>query len=177
MTITEYFAVVGSGLTDKDAVVIGPEVERLEREGRSTARGVRDSARDKKSPLHQYVFDCAKTEASDRYYLSRAGHLLRSIQVDITVVRTPGSEPVPHRMRAWYPVIVPGTEETDEPARERQYVSITKIQESPDLASQVWRDGLRRLQLFRAQFKDYDDIFAPVFRAVAEVEAKIEAAA
>ena len=64
--------------------------------------------------------------------------------------------------------------EDEEAKPERHYVSIQTVLDSPDYASQVWREGLRYLQLFRSRFRDYDDIFGAVLRAIDETEAKLE---
>lgn len=172
MTINEYFAVRGSGLSDKDAKIIGPEIVRLEKHGQSTTRGVYEAARDKQSPLHRYVFDCSRKDAADRYYLTRAGHLLRSVQIEVRVAKEPGAEPMPRRMRAFYPVALDDVED-EEAKPERHYVSIQTVLESRDYSAQVWREGLRYLQLFRSRFRELDDVFGPVLRAIDETEARL----
>lgn len=168
--MNQYFAVIGSGLTDKDAQIIGPEIERLEEAGLSTPKGVREAARPEDSPLHEYVFDCETDEAAEKHYLNRAGHILRSIQVEVTYSR--GGQPVTHRMRSHRPVWIehPGDEE---PPRERRYVSIMRIRQDVELSVQVWQDGLRQLQLWRSRFKELDDVFGPVFRAIEETEKRL----
>lgn len=171
--MTTYYAVPGSGLTDKDAAVIGPEVARLEKRGASRVHDVLTAARDRQSPLHRYVFDCSRSDAADRYYLHNAGHVVRSIQVEVVTRRKPDSEPVPHRMRAFYPVHRDDASSEEDDGRERHYVSISTVLRSVDYSTQVWREGLRYLQLFRSRFKDYDDIFGPVIAAIDETEAKL----
>lgn len=165
MTIEEYFAVAGSGYHDKDAAIIGPELERLAAAGVSTKSGIKEAARPEDSPLHPFVFDCSPAEAAERHYDERAAHVARSINV---LVRDDNGNT--RTMRAFYPVIV----DAASPDEQRPYVSIRTILAERDLATQVWQDGLRRLQRFRAQFRDYDDVFGPVIRAIDQVERDLE---
>lgn len=65
-------------------VPVREALERLERDGRLTAAGVLDSARDSASPLHR-CFEWDDSVAGERYRLDQARRLIRSVRVEITV--------------------------------------------------------------------------------------------
>lgn len=62
----EYTAVPGSGFTEQDAQIIGPELERLAGLGVTTPDGIMDAAQDEASPLHPY-FEWDNKAAAAKY--------------------------------------------------------------------------------------------------------------
>lgn len=80
ISIKEYFADRGSSLSDKDARIIGPELQSLAEQGGVTNRDVLDAARSVQSPLHPY-FEWDDKVAADLHRLEQARYLMRSVRV------------------------------------------------------------------------------------------------
>lgn len=156
MTIEDYFAVVGSGYHDKDAAVIGPELEKLAAAGCSSRRDIVAYARPDGSPLHGY-FEWDDAAAAERYREEQAGHLVRSVKV--TVREDDGTT---REMRAFYPVRAADSGEEEQ----RQYVSIKTVLAERDLVTQVIHDAWRQLSMWRARYRDYDSFFGRVFEVI-----------
>jgi hypothetical protein len=163
VSITEYFARRDSRLTEADAKVIGPEIEKL---GAPTAEEVVDAARSTASPLHPY-FEWNDTVAAVKYRLEQAREIIRAI-----VIRTDEEE----EMRAFLPVQTqkPGGE--DEPLK--RYTPVQVIREKPDMAAQVLEDALaqlrgwqRRYSVYRSQFPTFEAKLGSLFDAVEELDA------
>jgi hypothetical protein len=126
----QYQARPGSGFSDKDAAVIGPELERiLDQSGNLEARTIMHAASVASSPLHKYIFNLPPDKAAEKYYLLRAGRVARSIL--ITMPTKKGEALV----RAFYSVAMNEADEND-----REYMPVRDVLSEPDL--------LRR-QLFR----------------------------
>lgn len=168
MIIESYSAATGSGYSDDDAAVIGPELARLAELGLSTTEDIVRAAKTKRSPLHPYVFAYDDAEAARRHRTDLAGHVARSIQV--TVVGVDGQR---RTMRAFYPVRVdPGT--PGDRQEKRSYVSITTIAERVDLAEQVRSDLWRQLVTWRSRARDFDDFFKAIVDAIDEQRRQVE---
>lgn len=93
----KYKAKPGSTLTDKQAQVVGRVIEELEaRDGVCTPAALVEAARPTKSPIHKLVFNCDERTAAARYWLERAGHLIRSVVINVKV--QPHAPQVPTRV-------------------------------------------------------------------------------
>jgi hypothetical protein len=78
-----YSVVGGAHFTEKDAAIIGPEIERLSGEAlgkKVTPETVLDAARAKSSPIHTY-FEWNNSKAAEQYRLEQARRMIRSISI------------------------------------------------------------------------------------------------
>jgi hypothetical protein len=172
VTQTEYSAMPGTRFTDKDARIIGPEIERLANEGRSTAAGVVDAARMKEAPLHPY-FEWNNDVAAERFRESQARRMIGAIKVKVVDMRG-----VEREGRGFEPVnlVVQTSKQEDEQEKPepKHYVQVQVIQQRPDLSAQVLREVEQRLQSARRKFNEYKHIFpsetvteySPVMQAI-----------
>lgn len=160
-----YSAAPGSGLTDADASVIGPELTRLAEQGLANVAQIAAAAADPGSPLYGYVYGDSDADAARKYRVDLAGHLARSIRV--TVVH----EGVRREMRAFYPVAV-----EQHVGGPRQYVPVTVVAERIDLADQVRQDLWRQLVTWRSRAKDFEEFFDAIVAAIDAKRSEVEAA-
>ncbi len=161
MTIQDYYASPGSHLTDADARVIGPVLQKLAAQGKSDVPSIVEAARSPKSPLHPYVeWDDAKAAEAHREH--QANYLAKSVFVK--VVSAGGEE---RSMRAFLPVFV---DVNGAKSERRHFLPLSVVKGEPDLSSQVLQDARRGLRAWYTRYKDYrdefDDVFRPVFPAI-----------
>ena len=74
-------------MRDEDAQAVGEAIAELSGNPLDLgvpAEKVADAARDPRSPLHRYVYDCDEKTAARRYYVERARCLLRAVRTDLT---------------------------------------------------------------------------------------------
>lgn len=159
----EYFAVVGSHFSDRDAQVIGPEIERIAIErGGVRPEDVVEEARNQGSSLHNY-FEWNDQVAAEAYRLDQARYMLRSIKIKIEDQETITE------IRAFMPV-------KTEPNQERKkYLHIETIVANPNLVDQITAEALGELQtwhekwnVYRSLYSQFEAKFSPVFKAIDE---------
>lgn len=173
MTIEEYTAVAGSGYSDKDAAIIGPELTRLAESGLSTTDDIVKAAQAKRSPLHPYIYRDDDAEAARKHRVELAGHVARSIKV--SVITDDGAR---HELRAFYPVRLTVTDDGAEHDQEkRPYIAITTIAGRVDLAEQVRADLWRQLVTWRSRARDFDHFFQDIVAAIDAKRQEFEEAA
>lgn len=165
-----YIARNGADFTNEDAEKIGPELERLEKEGKTAPADIVKSARSNKSVLHQY-FEWDDAKAAEQHRLHRARLLVNHIEVEIIV-----HDRKPERYRAFHSVVVGKDKEGK---NKRAYVSHETVQSSEDYSRQVIEDAQNHLSTWRSRFAQYRDIypafnkkFSPVFKAIDQLESK-----
>lgn len=172
-TIREYFARPGSGLSDKDAQIIGAEVERLDAQGRSTARDLLNAAKHKESPLHPYV-EWDDKKAAELYRLGQVRQITGSI-----MARVVDRNSDVHEVRGFFPI--PQAEDAPfkpDPAM-RPYRSVERIQHNRDecrlVIARAWSEALS----WRTRWSNYKELFEgdpegqpllPLFGAIKEAE-------
>lgn len=139
--------------SDKDAAVIGPELERiLETTGALTPENMLRAATPKQSALHKYVFNVEPGEAAKQYYLSRCRYIAKAIV--ITVPTKDGDATVP----AFYSLNL-----SDE-RPDQEYLPLREVLTDPDLLR-------RQMFRFRRDMQRIKDEYA-TFRLVAAFEEK-----
>lgn len=152
-----YKAVKGSHLKDKDAEVIGPELERLaeERGGRITAADVLGAATTPESPLHAY-FEWDDSAAAKAYRLDQARYIVRSIRV---LIEDAGSTT---DVRALHLVVEQG---------ERSYASIDSVIADSDLLLQLVATAKREQEAWFNKYQQLRKVAAlgPLFDAIERV--------
>jgi hypothetical protein len=164
MTISEYFAAVGSHLKDEDAESIGPVLTKLASQGKSSAQDIVAAAHSKRSRLHRY-FEWDDAEAAKEYRLAQARYMARSIMV--RVVDDDGRR---HELRAFLPVHLKF--EDGGRSDEKHFQPIAIVARDSDYAQEAIQDAWRHLKTFQQRYSDYRDLFAPVFDAISELEQK-----
>jgi hypothetical protein len=159
VTLTEYIAATGGPYTDKQAAVIGPELERLADTGHSTAKDILEAARPKRSKLHPF-FDWDDEAAAEKWRLHSARVMAANIH--IRVVGADGDE---RTTRAFHPVRVT---ENEEDGKQRPYTSIAAIMADPDLSGQLLDRAKRDLGTFRRKYAVLSELQG-VFAAIDEL--------
>lgn len=144
-----------------DPQAVGERLERirLDKSGELTPEFVLEDAREAKSPLHG-CFEWDDGLAAERYRLTQAGDVIRSITV---VVSAPNPETPSTRTRAFVNV---------ETEAGRHYTSIAHAMSDADLRKQVLHRAFQELQSWRSRYTEYQEL-AAVFGAIDEVEKKI----
>lgn len=162
-----YLAAPGSPFSDADAAVIGPELERVARERGVSVEEVVAEASDPASPLHDY-FEWDDEVAAVQYRKRQAARMAAAIMVKVQD-RSGGYRTV----RAFYSVQI--EERTGERKRDRVYVTVGRVKESPALGEQVIEQALEALLSWRDRYEDYrevfpafEDRFGPVFEIIGE---------
>lgn len=175
VTLKEYFAATGSIYTDADAQKIGPVLEKLAEQGRSTPKQIVEAAKNEKSPLHGY-FEWHDDIAAQLYREDQARYMARSIQVK--VVDTEGVE---REARAFYSAKVVPIENTEAKrgSKQYQYVTIDTVMQDQQIADQVIKDALGQLvswknkySIYRALFKGYWQLDI-VFDTISNLEEQV----
>lgn len=149
INIKEYFAQACSGYTDADAKTIGPILENLAEQGKSTASQIVEIAQDESSPIHKY-FEWCDDIAAQNYREEQARHMARSI-----LVKVADNEGVEREVRAFYSakVVVSGE------SKQRPYVPIERVQEDRKLADQVMSEALSQLISWKKKYAAYRALF------------------
>ena len=165
-----YTARKGSHLTDAEAQVCGPHLDKLteKNNGMITAEIVLENAKKKTSVLHDY-FEWDDTAAALQHRLQQARGILNSIKV--VVVRDNEQE---ETVRAFHVVTIKN-EKTQ--TNERGYTTIERVANDVDLRRQVLGQALKELEAWQRRYETYSELL-PVFEAisVAREQAAINAA-
>ena len=158
-----YKARKGSGFTDSDAAVIGPELHRITSErGGQDPHQIVEEARRESSPLHPY-FEWDRAKAAARWNLHQARTMYGAILIRVVSIDRGRSKQV--ELRAFYNIVQ--SEETDSGvAKRRTYVTFDQVRQTPDFANQVIDDAVREIALWRARYLVYmgEGVFRTRFR-------------
>lgn len=162
-----------SHISDEDAQIIGPEIERLRDLGNSSAPSIVREAEVPASPLHSY-FEWDDTEAGRRYREHQARILARSIV--ITVIDQKGEElesasafvaVSAKTMRREY--VADG--KTPPPALNgyKQYVPVMVARKSPNMTGEVLAEARREFLGRARKYEGYRELFAAEDQPLADV--------
>lgn len=128
-----YYARKGSRLTDVDAQLVGPVLERLASENRSSAEDIVEEGTKAASPLHRY-FEWDDGEAAHQHRLSQARDLGRSIEIEVVALE----DDTRKRVRSFLPVKILAPVFGDGPlTNSTHYKPVQLVQETPSYAAQV----------------------------------------
>lgn len=171
ISLKEYFA-AGPFYTDKDAQIIGPVLEDLAVQGRSTPKQIVEAASDPKSPLHNY-FEWRDDVAAQRFREQQARIMTASI-----VVKIADNDGEERQVRAFHSArIVPiDTSEFKRGFKQHPYVTVDQVRESKELADSVIQEALSQLiswkkkyATYRALFKEFEQLNS-IFDAINSLE-------
>lgn len=164
----QYRAKSGSGYSQKDAEVIGPELERLAADGRASAPEIVKAAAPDEAPLHPY-FEWDDPEAARLYRETQARHIARSVVV-VRVTNRPDGSQREEEIRAFHAVAVDRSEEEPEQKAEpRQYLSVDVVRGDRALASQVVAQAHREMLGWRKRYLLYMEDLIRLNPAYAQV--------
>lgn len=137
-----------------DAQAAGEEMEavRKRHNGRLEPELLLDAARSTRSPLHDH-FEWDDESAAEKYRVEQAGHLIRSLTVDVS-----NSNLETKPMRAFVSVEIEG---------DRHYTSIETALSSDALRAQVLERAWRELRSWQERHAELLE-FARVFAAIEE---------
>lgn len=156
MTAVRYVWKGSTGVKEKEgatAQLVGERLAEIERErGELTAEFVLDDARSHNSPLHKY-FDWDDGEAAERWRLTQAGGLIRSV-----FLKTVGAREVRTPTRAF--INLRPAEESD-----RVYENIVSVMSDDLKRAQVLKRAKDELGMWRKRYSDLTE-FADVFGAI-----------
>lgn len=127
------------------------EMLRTRNNGRLTQKIVLDDARSKASILHS-AFEWDDAVAGEKYRLDQAGHLIRSITVDVKVPKQEKTKPV----RAFVNVL----REDDQ-----SYTSVAHAMSDAELRQQVISRAWAELQSWRKRYSEYEEL-ASIFASI-----------
>lgn len=167
--MTKYTVISGSPYTERDAEVIGPEIERLTGEGMLTSGRIIQEAQSEGSPLHPY-FEWDDSVAGHLYRIEQAKGMIRAIAI------APLEDEKP--IRAFHRVrIEPDPEKPHQFTKEKQIVSIETVKSNPDLIEQVLNQAkreflslLRRNRIYKTEFTQRDPNFLSLFDTLEKME-------
>ena len=134
-----------------DVQAVGDELEQLREKngGRLTPADVVEAARRRRSAMHK-AFTWNNDAAADAYRLVEAQHLLRSIEVRVTV-ETPGK---PTKVLTRLYVHNEPTEKDllDDPDAEPAYTSIQTVLTDADATKQLLAKARRDIQIYKRKY-------------------------
>lgn len=157
ITIREYFSRDGSAFSNKDAQLIGPELQKLAGEDGLTADRVLTVARVKDSPLHSY-FEWDNETAGEKYRLWQARDMMGSIRVRYIDA---GEE---KETRAFQLV----TRRSHEPEA-RKYRNFDVLRDDSAFAAQKMEEAINDLRSWKRKYEPYVGMwteFGDCFQAV-----------
>jgi hypothetical protein len=146
----------GAHLTVEQAVEYGKRIDWLvsKQGGSITSKEVLEDAKKTTSPLHGY-FEWDDSVAAEKYRISQAGYLLRSIEVVIT--RPDGTE---MQVRQYYSI----KNETDE-GTEQKYYTLGSVLNDAEKRKQVVATAYSEVKNWReryGQYSEFDNIFGEI---------------
>lgn len=121
-----------------------------------TADSVLDTARDRKSILHE-LFDWDDSIAAEKWRRNQASDLIRSVH--FIYEEDDGNK---RETRAFVSV----------EREERSYVNVGTVMSDPDLRSQMLQRALAEAKQWRKRFEDLNEL-AQIFTAIDSTEAKV----
>lgn len=146
----------GARISNKDAKVVGPELEKIYKTNQKlTAEIVLDEAKKRYSPLHAY-FTWDNDEAAGQWRLHQARNLIRSIEIEVVDPKTGKGEVG----RAFVNVIQKIDHEP-----ERVYVEVGVALKNPDLREQVLENALNEIETWKERYSQFTEL-AKIFKAV-----------
>lgn len=151
-----YKAKEGSRISDKDALIIGKEIEKLSSSGVISEEVLVSAAQDEGSPIHHY-FEWDNRIAAEKYRLEQARSLIRSI-----VIETDNGEEV----RAFHNVYLEDIDAQD-------YVDLDRTLHSPDLWLQVLESALRQAEAWSRRYATYKEL-QPIVKAINKTAVKLK---
>jgi len=125
MKTKKFKARVGAPFSVKDAQKVGEELEKIKAKGNLNPNNILESAKSKKSILHQY-FDWDDTEAAEKWRISQARNITNHI-IEVVVIK--GKE---HTHKAYFSVSVKN--------EEANYVSLTEAITIPNYRNQLLKE-------------------------------------
>lgn len=150
----------GYGLSRKDAEIIGPVIEKLADEGRSTPAALVDEARPVASPIH-HKFEWSDAVAGEAHRRHQARMMMRGIIIEVQTQKGTAD------IRAFYSM---ATDEEDE--SEREYIPVQSILDDPELVRRQllrFRRDIVRLRdeyVVFASVRDFNRVAGPVLNAI-----------
>lgn len=157
-----YFALEGSPFSDRDAEVIGPELEELALSGASSPAEIVAYAEQHDTPLREYLdMNRPVHEVAAAWYRRMARKMAAAIYVKVKTADGYRS------VRAFHSVVVT-VEGAPQPTK-RRYVTITQVRRSEAMASQVLEDSLEALERWRTRYEVYREVLTASHPALAGV--------
>lgn len=151
----------GHGLSQRDADIIGPELERISEQGKATPKEIVDQARPEDSPLHPY-FNWNDDSAAEAYRRWQARQLSRSIIIEVATDKGRSLD-----APAFYSVARSEDDELD-----REYVPIGSLLEDPVLVLRQLMRFKRDLERIRSEYavfgsvRGFNQVAGPVLEAI-----------
>ena len=136
------------------AAVIGAECERLEREGRLTAKELVRESRPEDAPLHN-EFEWNDGVAGELWREHQARNIINSV-----VVRNEKKEP----MRYFFNIEV----------KEQEYYSVETILKSEDKRAALLKTALRELEAFKTKYAQIEELLS-VIEAIDNLQGQLSA--
>ena len=135
------------------ASVAGAVCERLESEGRLTAKDLLDDSRPADAPLHS-AFEWDDDIAAEKYRENQARHIISCL-----VIKPEPTAPSPTPMRAFFNVRSNGS----------QYETLNTIMKSPDKHQRLLEQAFDDFRTFRQKYNTLCELNS-VFSAMEETE-------
>lgn len=135
------------------AAVVGAECERLEREGRLTAKELVNESRPKDAPLHN-EFEWNNKVAGELWREHQARHIINSV-----VIINERKEP----QRVFFNIEV----------AEHEYHSVKTILQSNDKRTALLRTAMQELRAFEMKYRQLNELCG-VFNAIDELKEEQE---
>lgn len=153
----KYGAANGCPYTNKDAQVIGEELERIRDiyGGEVSPQHVYDESRHKKAALYSYL-EWDNEKCGDRWRLEQIKRMIRIVYVRIE------DDGEPRETRAMVSVI---SHETGT----KRYVSVERAMKDNDYRKQVIQEAMNKANTWRNKYREYKEL-GKIFQAIDEWE-------
>ena len=153
---TKYKAAKGAQFSQDAAQVIGQHLETLEV---VTPASVLADACKKRSPLHEH-FEWDDTIAAERHRLQQARNLVNHL---VVVVKINGTE---QDTKAFHNISI----EFEDESKGDIYAQVSVVKANKAYAEQVVRKAYAELKAWERRYRQYDEVFGPVFGSIDDLE-------
>jgi len=159
-----------------DADIVGPAVLEVVREcgGAIDKDDILAAARDRNSPLHQYIFNKSQRDAAEAYYRRQAGKLMRSFEV----TWTQGGQPRRADLLYYVELVQPADENDTvgggrhNRTRRRGHVTVDTVMDDSAYQQQILARMQQDLAVYQRRYEEFTHIvdfstnFGRVFRGI-----------
>ena len=176
--MNKYLARKDSYLTDKEAQIIGEEVEKIrEKNGNAEAKTIVKNAENEKSPLHNH-FTWDNKIAGQKYREEEARYLIRVIEVEVVTV-----DGEHDRMRAFHAIKIDvkysedNGKKKEEEQKDYQHINVIKADEEKvnqivELAHHQLMAWSHRWKIYKQLYPKFQEKYGVLFDEIEKVETK-----
>ena len=124
-----------------------------------TPKIIVNDARNQKSVLHPVIFHCNDKEAAEKYWLNRAGDLIRNL---IIIVEKPGDDGKVKKLELRVFYNIRDDSNYHNPNANSRYVMIDDIMKDPNSSAYLLQQAFSDLVVFRDKYNNLKEVKSQV---------------